>query len=149
MLSYQYRKSHYRDKTILRPSYLHNGISYTGKMTSLYLIRAQVLWHHTSPIWLSREWNCQTTNTLIGATYINRWHNTFTLGLAINIQYKTRGIIYMITGLSNRTVRRVWSKLRVSYNDAFCSMHILGDYWLSSVTWSSSYSTKCEHIFVL
>ena len=36
MLSYQYRKSHRGDKTILRPSYLHNGISYTGKMTSLY-----------------------------------------------------------------------------------------------------------------
>ena len=44
MLSYQYRKSHCRDKTILRPSYLHNGISYTGKTTSLYWIRAQVKW---------------------------------------------------------------------------------------------------------
>ena len=42
MTSYQYRKSHYGDKTILRPSYLHNGISYTGKTTSLYWIRAQV-----------------------------------------------------------------------------------------------------------
>ena len=42
MISYQHRKSHCRDKTILRPSYLHNGISYTGKMTSLYWIRAQV-----------------------------------------------------------------------------------------------------------
>ena len=40
MLSYQYRKSHWGDKTILQPSYLHNGISYTGKMTSLYWIRA-------------------------------------------------------------------------------------------------------------
>ena len=40
MTSYQYRKSHCGDKTILRPSYLHNGISYTGKMTSLYWIRA-------------------------------------------------------------------------------------------------------------
>ena len=40
MLSYQYRKSHCGDKTILRPSYLHNGISYTGKMSSLYWIRA-------------------------------------------------------------------------------------------------------------
>ena len=39
--SYQYRKSHCGDKTILRPpSYLHNGISYTGKMTSLYWIGA-------------------------------------------------------------------------------------------------------------
>ena len=41
MSSHQYRKSHCGDKTILRPSYLHNGISYTGKMTSLYWIRAQ------------------------------------------------------------------------------------------------------------
>ena len=41
MSSYQYRKPHCGDKTILRPSYLHNGISYTGKMTSLY--RGQTL----------------------------------------------------------------------------------------------------------
>ena len=40
MLSYQYRKSHCGDKTILRPSYLHNGFSYAGKTTSLYWIRA-------------------------------------------------------------------------------------------------------------
>ena len=42
MSSYQYRKSHCGDKTILRPSYLHNGISYTGKMTSLYWIGALI-----------------------------------------------------------------------------------------------------------
>ena len=41
MTSYQYRKSHCGDKMILRPSYLQYGISYTGKMTSLYWIRAQ------------------------------------------------------------------------------------------------------------
>ena len=41
MTFYQYRKSHCGDKTILRPSYLHNRISYTGKITSLYWIRAQ------------------------------------------------------------------------------------------------------------
>ena len=45
MTSYQYRKSHCGDKTILRPSYLHNGISYTGKITSLYWIRAQAAMH--------------------------------------------------------------------------------------------------------
>ena len=38
----QYRESHCWDKTVIRPSYLHNGISYTGKMTSLYWIRALV-----------------------------------------------------------------------------------------------------------
>ena len=40
MPSYQYRKYYCGDKTILRLSYLHNGISYTGKMTSLHWIRA-------------------------------------------------------------------------------------------------------------
>ena len=39
MPSYQYCG----DKTIVRLSYLHNGISYTGKMTSLYWIRALVV----------------------------------------------------------------------------------------------------------
>ena len=40
MASYQYRKSDCGDKTILWLSYLHNGISYTGKTTSLYWIGA-------------------------------------------------------------------------------------------------------------
>ena len=43
MSSYQYRKSHCGDKTILRPSYLHKRISYTGKMISLYCIWAQMI----------------------------------------------------------------------------------------------------------
>ena len=42
MPSYQHRKSHCGDKVILWPSYLHIGISYTGKMTSLCWIKAQV-----------------------------------------------------------------------------------------------------------
>ena len=42
MSSYQYRKSHCGDKTVVRSSYLHNGISYTGKMTSLYWFSPQV-----------------------------------------------------------------------------------------------------------
>ena len=40
--SYQYRKSHCGEKTVVRSSYLHKGISYTGKMTSLYWIRALI-----------------------------------------------------------------------------------------------------------
>ena len=38
---YQYRKSHCGDKTILRSSYLHHGVSYTGKTASLYWIGTQ------------------------------------------------------------------------------------------------------------
>ena len=40
MTSYQYRKFHCGDKTVARSSYLHNGISYTGKTSCLYWIRA-------------------------------------------------------------------------------------------------------------
>ena len=36
MSSYQYRKSHCGDKTVVRSSYLYYGISFTGKMSSLY-----------------------------------------------------------------------------------------------------------------
>ena len=38
VLSYQYRKSHCGDKTVVKSSCLHNGICYTGKMTSFYWI---------------------------------------------------------------------------------------------------------------
>ena len=37
-ISCQYRKSHFGDKMVAKSSYLHNGISYTGKITSLYWI---------------------------------------------------------------------------------------------------------------
>ena len=61
MLSYQYRKSHCGDKTILRPSYLHNGISHTDKMTSLYSIGA------LNPCEYCRE-NCPLTMTPCDST---------------------------------------------------------------------------------
>ena len=40
MSSNQYRESHCGDKTVVRPFYLHSGISFTGKATSLYWIGA-------------------------------------------------------------------------------------------------------------
>ena len=39
-VSYRYRKSHHWDKTILRPSYLYNGISCSSNTTSLYRTKA-------------------------------------------------------------------------------------------------------------
>ena len=48
MTCYQNRKSHCGDKTILRPSYLHNGISCSAKMTSLYWIGALATNHYLS-----------------------------------------------------------------------------------------------------
>ena len=41
--SYKYRKSHCGDKMVVRSSYLHYGISYTGKMTSLYWISPLII----------------------------------------------------------------------------------------------------------
>ena len=55
MSSYQYRKSHCGCKTILWPSYLHNDISYTGKTTSLYWIRDQVLL--VTALWPTLQWS--------------------------------------------------------------------------------------------
>ena len=43
MSFFRYRKSHCGDKMIVRSSYLHNGISYTGKMSFLYWIGAQLM----------------------------------------------------------------------------------------------------------
>ena len=51
MSSYQYKKSHCGDKTILRPSYLHIEISYTGKMLSSYWIGAQVVIRLRRPVY--------------------------------------------------------------------------------------------------
>ena len=62
MSSYQYRKSHCGDKTILRPSYLHNGNSYTGEMSSLHWIRAQHICKRShwqtewDQSWLQADW---------------------------------------------------------------------------------------------
>ena len=53
--SYQHRKSHCGDKAILRPSYLRNGISYTGKMVSLLWIRAQDTYQITAKCCLARS----------------------------------------------------------------------------------------------
>ena len=39
MSPYHYRESHCGDKTVVRSSYLHNGISYAGMMTSLFYIK--------------------------------------------------------------------------------------------------------------
>ena len=55
MPSYQYRKYHCGDKTTLRPSYLHNRISYTSKTSSLYWIRAQCIITHDINLVLAKK----------------------------------------------------------------------------------------------
>ena len=43
MPSYQYRDSHYKDDTVVRPSYLYQGNLHTGKMASLYWISPLII----------------------------------------------------------------------------------------------------------
>ena len=79
ILSYQYRKSHCGDKTILRPSYLHNGISYTGKMASLYWIRAQVPVNLILPITCLQiiatvTWQGCDGTSIVVPSVATRWH---------------------------------------------------------------------------
>ena len=40
---HEYRYSHYKNKTVVRPFYFYIGNSYTDKMTSLYLIGPKTL----------------------------------------------------------------------------------------------------------
>ena len=62
MTSCRYRKSHCGDKTVVRLSYLHNGISYTGKMTSLHWIGALVF--KIESLKIVKNTNDQSSNEL-------------------------------------------------------------------------------------
>ena len=76
MTSYQYIKFHCGDKTVVRSSYLHNGISYTGKMTSLYWIRAQ------------KGWKLLRTSFLILCLFIGGFEGPrLLLGIFLSFQY--------------------------------------------------------------
>ena len=59
MLSYQYRKSHCEDKTVVRLFYLHNGNLYMGKTTFLFWISPQISQnngHNIICIYISVSW---------------------------------------------------------------------------------------------
>ena len=76
MPSYQSRKSHCEDKTILRPFYLHNGISYTDKTTSLYWIRSKIVVHLVPDVSLPMD---QATGNIVQGTL----SGTMTTGASI------------------------------------------------------------------
>ena len=124
MSSYQYRKSHCGDKTILRPSYLHNGISYTGKTASLYWIGALVPANvaarqndgFQSPRW--HWWSTGGSDTS-GARFTNgfsiaihiRWKFRFTL-TSILIQWSLQNFVHGTTAVLSwhvQTFVAIWS----------------------------------------
>ena len=84
MSSCRYRKSHCGDKTISRPSYLHNGISYTGKVSSLYWIGAQTgIMQHRAQSHIKKQRNLTTAKLHILKKIITHRENTiaFIIGL--------------------------------------------------------------------
>ena len=95
MSSYQYRKSHCGDKTVVRSSYLHNGISYTGKMTSLYWIRAHDI--SGSPIESRWGYRVQIFNLTL--------HTCSSVGLWAGVQSGKCGFL-------RRPVFESWSRQR-------------------------------------
>ena len=74
MSSYQYRKSHCGEKTVVRSSYLHNGISCTGKMTSYIESALRILapamaagWHAPLTHWGRVTHICISKLTIIAS----------------------------------------------------------------------------------
>ena len=107
MSSYQYRKSHCRDKTVVRSSYLHNGISYTGKVTSLYWIGALVTIGSGIGLWPVQYQAITWTNSDLLLT----WHLIANFSLNQNLIYFS---FPEIIKMSSTKCRPFWSSLNVS-----------------------------------
>ena len=88
MSSYQYRKSHCGDKAVVRSSYLHNGISYTGKMTFFILNQDQD--RHINGVFLgesTRDWLIPLHKTSKEESVSMSWrhHNIIVVGVQTRI----------------------------------------------------------------
>ena len=111
--SYQCRKSHCGDKTILRPSYLHNGISYTGKMTSLYWIRALVLGEihmyisdYTAPILFQNIYN-QHDSFISSHLFIGAHCQHFPIKQRMTIFINLISFLFTSTGLHSYKLKTI------------------------------------------
>ena len=90
----QYMNSHRGDETVLRPSYLHSGISYSGKTTSIYdiylldqalslpwasvhwLLQCTLEWHWDAIGWSSVHWNTTgRPSEYLQGTLEHHWKN--------------------------------------------------------------------------
>ena len=99
MTSYRYKKSHCGDKTVVRSSYLHNGISYTGKMTSLYWIRALLFLNHV----------------MTGPNYNKAMHNPYTT----NPYYNKAFLMYNVNEDLSVTPQSIWHEMDIDQPNMF------------------------------
>ena len=90
--SYQCRKSHCGDKTVVRSSYLHYGISYTGKMPSFYWIGALVLFKTTAIASIMSTWFRRCTRKILCYT-VDFWLSNDHVGWVFFSEYS---LFYML-----------------------------------------------------
>ena len=92
MPSYQDTKSHCGDKTVVRSSYLCDGISYTGKMTSLFWIRALLPITPDLMIYIHRrgfalETHCWSTGRCMASGEVFNYFYCTVTGVAIDARH--------------------------------------------------------------
>ena len=102
MPSYQYRKCHCGDKTVVGSSYLHNGISYASKMASLYWTNPQI------SSWFTLIWSDKsgTSHMKISATL--NWMKIYEFCIYL---------YYPWTFIAWALLMRVLQKLRIWFPD--------------------------------
>ena len=112
MSYYQYRKSHCWDKTVLRPSYLLNGIPYTGKTTHSWLWRidiGDILRQLLFGITCTVSYGIQSTASRITACCLP-WESVFaitnSLGVCTMAAYHLNGLQYEMLAAIQPTTNR-------------------------------------------
>ena len=113
MSSYQYRESNCGDKTILGPSYLHNGISYTGKMTSLYWFSPLTLisYYNSFMIW-RKMYHCLLT--YLKQYFLNFVKIFYVFTYNINTVKKCSQYFYRVNGLVDPIMARIHTLIKQS-----------------------------------
>ena len=116
MPSYQYRKSHCGDETILRPSYLHSGISCISKTTFLYWIGPQLAYIVVFMCLLPIAW-----------TILQRYHTTICVighvalavitGTAIRMPYISEKLLQLVERFGMRRFDLWDPALKMSESD--------------------------------
>ena len=126
MSSYQYRKSHCGDKTVVRSSYPHNGISYIGKMSSLYWISllnviSLVIYVHYSGTILGMD-SANERRHYIATSFLIDWAHTqndscylrfCTFGFIVAITGRFTHIYFTHTDVMTRLPKCSWSNLEL------------------------------------
>ena len=81
MLTYRYRKYHCGDKSVVRSSYLHNGNSYSGNISSLYWVllsikqKCVVQWYMYFFISGRENWQAKNNKWFSGTRIANQVYN--------------------------------------------------------------------------